>query len=369
MIYEDSAHAIFTLVMTSHVGAGALKLPMDLNSDFMPWCNARALSEVPNNFRPETGHRREFAAIFRSYGMKLAPATVADRREGMNPFAAEFIAQGILRKLGIRTASSRICSAREARALPPDFVVKSAGNRPAQGLNWNCADVATSIRFGWCLASQIVPDTASLDYIARTMLPSHSARNKVVAMLAKCAADHATKDRQFEELIAQALGKTCEPADKFFSGFHPTSEERDSIGRAMALDGDKYLRICAGRVFVGCSAPHASNVLVTREAQLISIDHARVYFERGDDLRMLFRFVRRDSRVFRILGEVAALTADDIRAAVAEIPKHPACGSTGGLADYYERRLELWKAFYSGHQENQQPSALGTKVLAVGALP
>jgi hypothetical protein len=344
---EDSAHAIFTLVMTSQVSAAPLNIPRDLNSDFMPWCDARMLSQIPNNFRPETGFRREFAAIFERYNMKLAPATVADRRERMNPFAAEFLAQGILRRLRIPTASSRICSADEARALPPDFVVKSAGERPAQTLNWSSADVIESIRFGWCLVSRIVSDSASLDYIARTILPSHSARNKVVAMLAKCAADHATKDRRFEELIAQTLGKTCEPADKFFSRFNPTPEELDCIGKAMALDGEQYLRICAGRVFVGCSAPHFGNVLATKGGDLVSIDHARAYFERGDDLRMLFKFTKRDSIAFRILGDIAALTADDIRAAVAEIPQHRACGSTGALAHYYERRLDLWKNLYS----------------------
>ncbi len=269
----------------------------------------------------------------------------------MNPFAAEFVAQGILRRLGIRTASSQICSAGEARVLPTDFVVKSGGERPAQGLNWNCANVNRSIRSGWCLVSQIVPDSASLDFIARKILPSHSARNKVVAMLAKCAADHATKDRRFEELIAQALGKTCEPADKFFSGFNPTPEECDCIGRAMALDGEKYLRICAGRVFVGCSAPHFGNVLATKGGDLVSIDHARACFEDGQDLEMLFRFVRRDSLAFRILGEVAVLTADDIRAAVAEVPKHRACGSTDRLAEYYERRVQLWKSLHSGRKE------------------
>ncbi len=76
---EDSAHTIFTLVMTSQVSAASLNVPRGLNADFMPWCNARMLSQIPNNFRPETGLRREVAAILKPYGLTLGPAKIAGK--------------------------------------------------------------------------------------------------------------------------------------------------------------------------------------------------------------------------------------------------------------------------------------------------
>jgi hypothetical protein len=67
----------------------------------------------------------------------------------------------------------------------------------------------------------------------------------------------------------------------------------------MALDGKSYLTICAARVFIGCSAPHFGNVLVTKAGELVSIDHCRGYFEKGDDLRELFYFVSGSFLLFR----------------------------------------------------------------------
>jgi len=340
---EDSAHAILTIVLASiNSEAAAREMRKDFENEFDPWYNARTLSQVPKNFLPAERSGDPLVESMRS-------------RKPMNPFAAEFLAQGVLRRLGIRTAEQRICSAAEARGLDATFVIKHAGERPVQNLVWNSADVIKSIRSGWCLASRVVRDAASLDFVSRTFAKSHSAHTQLLVQLAKT---HAAKDRGFEELLAKTLGKSCEPADRFFLGFVPAPWELERIKSAMALDGPKYLRICAARIFLGCSAPHFSNTLVSLTGSLISIDHCRANFENGDDLRMLFRFVARDSRAFDVLGGVAALTVDDIRAAVSEIPQHPACGSTDGLADYFCERLRLWKNLFAISHADQVAEGL-----------
>jgi hypothetical protein len=317
---EDSAHAIFTLVAISNAATGIVRA--GFQSHFCRWVNARA---------------RSFMAVNDSSDPLIQSMRL---RQTMNPFAAEFFAQGILRRLGIRTVPQKICTASEARALPDDYVVKIAGREPAQSLNWNPSMALT----GWCLASRIVPDAASLDYVARKVVTTHSAQTQV---LRQCAALHAEKDLAIEELIARTLGKTCIPADKFFAGFKPTPSEIESIKSAMALGGEQYLKICAARVFLGSSAPHFANVLVSKGGELISIDHARAAYEDNSDLKELMYFVARGSEAFSVLATIAALSEDDILAAVDEIPTHPACGSTVGLADYFCKRLERWKNLHA----------------------
>jgi len=324
-IVEDSAHAIFTIVSASAADTG--KLRRGYTEHFQKWYHAKVMAEFqPNSTDPLIQSMRQ--------------------RKSMNPFALEFFAQGILRRLGIRTVEQRICSVQEARALPANFVVKVAGNsnnlrwnpNPQNGQNiaWN----PVAVRNGWSLISRLEPDSASLDFVSRTLITSQSVRTQ---MLRESAAIHAQNDQTLEELIGQALGKTCVPADKFFADFKPTEAEIELIKSAMALDGRKYLTICAARVFVGCSAPHFGNVLVTKKGELISIDHARGYFESGEDIRELMYFIDRRSEVFKILDGVNALTEKDICESVAEIPRHPPCGSTAGLADYFCKRLGVWK--------------------------
>jgi hypothetical protein len=317
---EDSAHAIFTLVVISNAATGIVR--RGFQSHFVPWVNARAKSYMDTKASGDP--------LIQS--MRL--------RKTMNPFAAEFFAQGIMRRLGIPTVPQKICTASEARALPGEYVVKIAGREPAQSLNWNPSTALT----GWCLASRLVPDAASLDYVARKVITTHSAQTQV---LQQCAALHAEKDLVIEELIARTLGKTCIPADKFFADFQPAPSELEAIKSAMALDGPEYLAICAARVFLGSSAPHFANVLVSKSGELISIDHARAAFEDNSDLKELFYFTARSSVTFNTLDAVAGLSEDDILAAVDEIPTHPACGSTVGLADYFCKRLELWKNLHA----------------------
>ncbi len=309
---EDSAHAIYLLI-----SASSSRMRKGFETHFLPWAKTRTFSEYqPNTTDP------------------LAQSMRA--RKVMNPFVADFFGCAIMRRLGIRTPSEQIiCTSAQAKALPDDFIVKVAQKEgTAQTLTWNPTGTPST----WCLASRRVPHAATLDFVSRTIIPSLSARAQ---FLQTCARAYQT----FEELTAQALGKTCVPADKFFADFRPTESEIERIKQAMKIDGLQYLRIAAARVFLGCSCPHFSNLLVTQNGQLISIDHARSHFESGEDLRKLFYFVDRKAEAFKALDDVNALTETDIRESVFEIPRHPACGSTAGLADYFCRRLKLWKQY------------------------
>jgi hypothetical protein len=260
-----------------------------------------------------------------------------------NTFESEFIAQAIMKQLRVRTAPARICTIKEARNLPANYIVK--GITAAGTLKW-ASDFLEKHSSEFALVSEVVPNAASIDFVRRKLLPGRSVPPRFSLMhdlSTGIVGDKTALDVEFAKLI----GKSCESADTLYGAFNPTEVELQAIERVIALDSEQYLRICTARVFLGCSAPHYANVLVTQDAQLVSIDHVAAAFESGDDLRMLFKFTKRDSLAFRILGDIAALTAADIRVAVSEIPKHRTCGSTGALIHYYERRLELWKNLYS----------------------
>jgi hypothetical protein len=287
----------------------------------------------------------------------------------LNPFLAEMFACALLPVLGIQVAPARICTADEAKALGPSFVVKAINRNPTLSLKWmgvRRGSVLTNSHY--CIVSQIVPDAATLSYLARHLRDDRWSSfsflenfgTSMHTFLQGCSEYY----EEFGREIARVIGKECPDADGFYADFKPTPEELQAIQRAAAWNGKKYLTLCAARVFLGCSTPHMSNVLVAKNARLISIDHATAHVENGDDLGMLFRFVRRDSLAFRILGQVAALSADDIRAAVAEVPRHTACGSVDGVAEYYERRLQLWRSLYSGRGENQPPPPVTVKASA-----
>jgi hypothetical protein len=348
---EDLAHAVFTIISASNAQTG--KLRRGYVSHFQPWYRARVLSEFrPNSADPLIQSMRQ--------------------RKPVNSFALEFFSQGILRRLGIRTVEQTICSGREARALPHNYVVKVAGNSnnlrwnpnpdPENGRNisWN----ADAVRSGWCLVSRLEPESASLDFVWRTLITSQSVRTQ---RLRESAAIHAQTDQTLDELIAQALGKTCVPADKFFANFQPSESEIELIKRAMALDGSPYLLICAARIFIGCSAPHFGNVLVTKKGELVSIDNFRGYFEKNDDIRELFYFVDRKAEAFKALDDVARLTESDIRESVDGIPRHDAVGSTVGLVDYFCTRLKLWKR-YAEKEISRSPEMEIDPHLTVGSV-
>lgn len=323
---EDSAIAIGLLITASLRGSAMpAGLFREYNSEFLPFVVSR-LRVIDGS--PEV--------------MAIAGAAILDRdgRKSMNPFAASLCAEAILRRLGIKTASSRILSSDEARMLSPNFIVKF---EERERLHWRGLMPLHVFEPGrFALVCHVVPDSASVDFVRRVKLGiADFGRDETFNLLAGNLDAKFLFRRTF-----QALSKQCRHADALFADFQPTDEEWPKIKAAIDMYADAYLRIAASRVFVGCTAPHFANVLVTHAGDLVSIDHDSARFEDGTDLRMLFKFVRRGSRVFDLLGEVAALADDDIRAAV-DLPQHPACGSTDGLAEYFCKRLALWRSLHA----------------------
>jgi hypothetical protein len=261
--------------------------------------------------------RSEAEELWRRPSIRMCSGWLLSRTRSfdspMNPFVSEFLAQSILRRIGIRTVEHTIiCSDKEARELPNNFVVKFARPGSPFNLKWRPGEVPA----GNCLASPIVPDSASLGFIARQVLNTREG---------------------------------SDPADKFYFGFEKTltSDHIEAIRSAMDFDESPYLRIAAARVFLGSGCtPHLGNLLITRNAELITIDHVHSYFDDGGDLRLVFSSINRDPRLLEVLNRVAGLTEKDICASVQEIPNHPACGGTVGLREYFCRRLRLWKQLY-----------------------
>jgi hypothetical protein len=333
---EDSWLAIFVLAMASyHNHRPDRRLMAEYESDFLPWTKERNRSDFSAEcFRTATVFQKD--CLFRP-----------EKRSRLNPFLAELFSQGLLRRLGIRTGSTRICAVKEARELPPHFFVKViSGERRV--LRWNQAgNLAQDVVCPYCLVSELVPQAATADYISRRFQIRFG--TNLLRILTECASCHDGIDRS----VARLIGKSCEPAHKFYADFKPSDDEMEAIKGAMLWDGPQYLRLCAARVFLGISAPHTANFLVTRGGQLVSLDHCNAHLEDGEDLRKLFHYVRRDTAAFNVLSDVAALTDADIFNVVAQIARHPAYDSTAGLADYFCKRLQLWKELFSGSEASR----------------
>lgn len=264
-------------------------------------------------------------------------------RKAFNPFTAEFLAQAILRRLGVRTVPAQILSFAEARKLPDNFVVKFAEvKEPELVLHARFPfRLQRVVSTAYCLASEVLENAATFDFIARKfgITPGWDRPYPGMARVAALSSEKLTAG-----LTSIILRKECPAADALYANFSPTPEELKKIGAAMRWSGRDFLKICAARAFVACSAPHNANVLVTPQGELISIDHCTIHREDGDDLRMLFRYINRNSSVFGVLSDIAALAETEIRAAVAEIPCHPACRCDySDLTIYFVDRLRLWK--------------------------
>jgi hypothetical protein len=239
---------------------------------------------------------------------------LSTKRSGapLNPFASELFSEAVMRRLCIRTAESFLCSANEAYKFADGFVVKFAKDNQPQNMKWD----PNAVPDRTCLVSKLIPNAASISFVTRKVLKTHPDKS--------------------------------EAADSFYKNFDPSPKEIETIRAAISVEAAPYLEICAARAFLGdgCTS-HFGNVLVTKQGQLVSIDHAHAHFQSGEDLRNLFDFVDYDSELFRVLGTVAALRYQDMRESLAEVPNNPVCGSTDGIENYFCTRLKLWKELYA----------------------
>ena len=312
---EDSAIAIGLIVLASWRGSA-------LPSSLRVACDAELLPWISN---------RPFVAA----------------RTFINPFAVASFSESLLPKIRIKTANGKIVSASEGRKLDAEtFIVKF---ELKERLRWRGVLPEVLPYLGpWAYVSEVIPDAATVDFIRRKhyQVADVSARESENLEF-NILVGNATSEYHIRRTM-QLVSKKCRPADALFSSIKLTDEQKRVCQLVSSFTSEAWFRIAAARIFIGCTSPHFSNVLVSKDGSLILIDHDSARFESGKDLEMLFRFVRRGSRVFDLLGEVAALTDGDIRAAVAAIPKRPACGPVESLAPYFCERLALWKALHAG---------------------
>ena len=333
---EDSSLSILALSSASRRESGDLSASATLGflNVFLPWVLAR-FERCPLGTIGRNGN--DSGRLLQVIGVG---ATVESRRP-LNSFSSEFFASAILKKLGMPSIQSQIVTAGEARALPGRFVVKAIA--PDGHLHFVAgSDIPRIAEGDVVLVSELCADAASFDFVRRRILNKQYALGSDVFASLASKTDFVEMDRRAREKLAAAVGKTVESADDLFSEFRPTASELCVIEREMRLDGPQFLKICAVRTFGGSSFAHGGNVLITRSGKAISIDHSAL-FESGDDLRMLFRFTCKGTSVWKILCEIAKLTAADIADCIKAIPAHAACGDLAPLAPYFVERLRLWK--------------------------
>ena len=297
----------------------------------------------------------------------------------LNPFVAEFFSCAILKKLDIATAPVEIVTEKEARTQP-NAVVKFIQPDDPNGLKWDPGLEKRLLReestdkngSRSCLVSKLVPNAASLSYLKKEFhlveKPPTWEKRPVDAFFEKARGlfigpameNWAEISEQYEALVNKAIGKDCTEGYRFYYDYSP--HNREQIRDACLWNGPQFLRLCAARVFLGCSSPHYSNVLCTEAGQLVSIDHCMVVTDDGKSVRMLFEHTRRDTKAFDALRHVAKLTDDDIKEAIAEVPRHSACGSPPdalernlrAVQDYYLGCLGQWKKLLSEAEEREQ---------------
>lgn len=125
--------------------------------------------------------------------------------------------------------------------------------------------------------------------------------------------------------------------------------DTSKIVSAIQWDSPQMLRIHSARLFLGCSAAHAGNVLVDADGKLYSVDHESCAATDGEELELLFDNVQRDTRTWWTLRGVAGLSHENIVALFADIPEsaHWPLGSKQTTVNYFTGRLDYWKFRYA----------------------
>ena len=373
---EDSAAAAVLIAAASRGGFS------DVPSDMRSWASVRM--EEACDLIPKSGG---FASLFRALSRHsvLQPLFWAKpKRAVFNSFIAEFFSCSILKRLDIRTAPVKIATAREA-CDQEDGVVKwfQPGNPngvkydPSMEKRLLSGEFAEGIAQQPCLVSTLVSGAASLSYLKDRfdLVKELPLRNLSVMFSERVQGlftgsemeNWAEVNQQYESIVHKAIGKSCPKAYSFYFGYSPLNHEK--IRAACAWDSPQFLKISAARVFLGCSAPHYSNVLCTQEGRLVSIDHCMVVTDNGESVRMIFEHTKTGTLAFDALRYVARLTEKDIQEAIAEVPRHPACGSPPdalernlrAVRDYYIAQLTLWKKLLSEAEENADGSVVSLR--------
>jgi hypothetical protein len=119
-----------------------------------------------------------------------------------------------------------------------------------------------------------------------------------------------------------------------------------ALRAAIAWDSPQMLLLHAARLFLGCSAAHASNILVDAGGKLYSIDHELCEHTDCSEFRWLAENVRRGTRAWAAMQTVGAIEYSQLESLFDDLPAGITwpIGSLEKTKAYFGLRLCHWKA-------------------------
>jgi hypothetical protein len=248
----------------------------------------------------------------------------------LDPFAGEIIGARFMHLLGIGAPTEiRVVNAAEAKAAGDAWVIKTYKNGRLRWFGGIAADINVLVAR--------IPGTISLRALRRVY--------GVVGPEITLHGDDVVPGSW--NIIERILWLGPEAADSEHSGF-VLPDDLTAIRAAIEWNSDPMLAIHAARLFLGCSAAHAGNVLVDANAKLYSIDHEFCVPTDGADLDTLFKHMKKGTRAWRALGAVAALEPADVERLFDDLPLCVTwpLRSKYETVFYFLERLDFWKAAY-----------------------
>jgi hypothetical protein len=262
--------------------------------------------------------------------------TVIDYSQGrsLDPLAAEIIGARFMRLLGVGAPTEIHTAGIEAAIAGPDWIVKSMKDgRLKHGVGWRNVLVRR------------IPGAISISAL--------SAVHGVISQWPHWEMDGTGLTEHSASLLKRflwhvssfmALGNGHEQIAAT-SDFRPPANW-DAVRAAIKWDSPQVLLLHAGRLFLGCSAAHAGNVLVSADGRLHSIDHELIEHTDCSEFRWLTENVRRETKAWTALEQVAAISYEQIEQLFADLPAGISwpMGDREKTAAYFGLRLAHWKA-------------------------
>lgn len=149
--------------------------------------------------------------------------------------------------------------------------------------------------------------------------------------------------------IERMINKACPLSRCFYEDFTATDESRLKVLAAAAWDSFPRCAIMAWRHLVWSTYPHNSNLLVTRDGTLYSIDHEKlIVADSPNDIERLATFVRHSEKLMRSCQRTTRITEADVITALKKVPAWAwspdyALHTVDDAADYFIDRLRTWK--------------------------
>jgi hypothetical protein len=279
-----------------------------------------------------------------SISTRIPPFT----RFSLHPLHAEFVGLRLMRELGIGSAPAiEVVSQIQARKKGPENWVFKSLRGPA-------LKQADGISGDLLLAVRKIPGAISLSALSRKFgiaperiqFQSCKRRRFIEAITSMLQAGKSDWDEIRKEQASDASWNALRA--RFFDDFMlpELPEARLIIERAIAADSEQMLAIHAARIFLGCSAAHASNVLVDGTGRLYSIDHEMVAKDAGE-LEWTFRSIQRGTPAAAALERISELTEAQLTTifeGLQEVPRRSHMLDQENAVRYFVERLRRWKS-------------------------